>query len=103
MKKHGLILIGMLLSTSVFADNSLRCGGSIISVGDTKAELLMKCGTAVSVVDSKSSLVENTNGSVSMVTDSETLMVDMGKNKIMMLVTVRDGVIKKIENGPRND
>lgn len=102
MKKNGLFLIGMLLSASVFADSTLRCGSSIISVGDTKAEMIMKCGTPLSS-DDRTAVVENDNGTQSMVKVGETLMMDMGKNKFMAIVTVEDGVIKAIEDGPRHD
>ncbi len=47
MKKIGLLLVGMLVSTSVLAEGAMRCGSSIISVGDTKSEMLMKCGTPI--------------------------------------------------------
>ena len=36
MNKYGLFLIGLLLSGSALAEGCLRCGSSVISVGDTK-------------------------------------------------------------------
>ena len=38
-----LLLLFLMHSTS-FADTNMRCGSKLISVGDTKAEVLVKCG-----------------------------------------------------------
>ena len=56
MKK--LILILMVLyviypSTLLFAASSFRCGGKIISVGDTKEEILTKCGEPTKIETGK--------------------------------------------------
>lgn len=64
MRKTGLLLVGVLLSTSVLAEGSMRCGSSIISVGDMKTEMLMKCGTPMST-DVKTTLIKNENGTQS--------------------------------------
>jgi hypothetical protein len=39
----GLMLLVVIFPTS-HAETSLRCGSSIISVGDSKADVLLKCG-----------------------------------------------------------
>ena len=102
MKKIGLLLVGMLLSTSVLAEGAMRCGSSIISVGDTKSEMLMKCGTPIST-DVKTTVTENENGTKSVIQTGEIFTIDMGKDKFMALVTVENGVITHIEDGPRNE
>lgn len=48
MKFTGCLLTSLLLlvfmhSTS-YADTNMRCGSKLISVGDSKAEVLLKCG-----------------------------------------------------------
>lgn len=102
MKKIGLLLVGMLISTSVLAEGAMRCGSSIISVGDTKSEMLMKCGTPIST-DVKTTVTENENGTKSVIQTGEIFTIDMGKDKFMALVTVENGVISHIEDGPRNE
>lgn len=102
MNKYGLFLIGLLLSGSALAEGSLRCGSSVISVGDTKAEMIMKCGSPVSS-DPKTTVTENENGTKSVVQVGEILTMDMGKDKFMALVTVENGVITHVEDGPRHE
>ncbi len=102
MNKYGLFLIGLLLSGSALAEGSLRCGSSVISVGDTKTEMIMKCGSPVSS-DPKTTVTENENGTKSVVQVGEILTMDMGKDKFMALVTVENGVITHVEDGPRHE
>ena len=102
MNKYGLFLIGLLLSGSALAEGSLRCGSSVISVGDTKTEIIMKCGSPVSS-DPKTTVTENENGTKSVVQVGEILTMDMGKDKFMALVTVENGVITHVEDGPRHE
>lgn len=102
MNKYGLFLIGLLLSGSALAEGSLRCGSSVISVGDTKTEMIMKCGSPVSS-DPKTTVTENENGTKSVVQVREILTMDMGKDKFMALVTVENGVITHVEDGPRHE
>mgnify|MGYP000264067977 FL=1 len=102
MNKYGLFLIGLLLSGGTLAEGSLRCGSSVISVGDTKTEMIMKCGSPVSS-DPKTTVTENENGTKSVVQVGEILTMDMGKDKFMALVTVENGVITHVEDGPRHE
>ncbi len=102
MNKYGLFLIGLLLSGSALAEGSLRCGSSVISVGDTKTEMIMKCGSPVSS-DPKTTVTENENGTKSVVQVGEILTMDMGKDKFMALVTIENGVITHVEDGPRHE
>ena len=97
MKKIGLLLVGMLLSTSVLAEGAMRCGSSIISVGDTKSEMLMKCGTPIST-DVKTTVTENENGTKSVIQTGEIFTIDMGKDKFMALMTVENGIITRIKD-----
>ncbi|WP_316675808.1 DUF2845 domain-containing protein [uncultured Tolumonas sp.] len=102
MRKTGLLLVGVLLSTSVLAEGSMRCGSSIISVGDMKTEMLMKCGTPMST-DVKTTLIKNENGTQSVVQTGEIFTMDMGKDKFVALVTIENGIITHIEDGPRHE
>lgn len=102
MRKTGLLLVGVLLSTSALAEGSMRCGSSIISVGDMKTEMLMKCGTPMST-DVKTTLIKNENGTQSVVQTGEIFTMDMGKDKFVALVTIENGIITHIEDGPRHE
>lgn len=102
MRKTGLLLVGVLLSTPVLAEGSMRCGSSIISVGDMKTEMMMKCGTPMST-DVKTTLIKNENGTQSVVQTGEIFTMDMGKDKFVALVTIENGIITHIEDGPRHE
>ena len=102
MRRTGLLLVGVLLSTSALAEGSMRCGSSIISVGDMKTEMLMKCGTPMST-DVKTTLIKNENGTQSVVQTGEIFTMDMGKDKFVALVTIENGTITHIEDGPRHE
>ena len=43
IKRVGLFLLLLLIMSNSHAD-SMRCGNKLISIGDTKAEILIKCG-----------------------------------------------------------
>ena len=96
-----LILATLFVSATASADSTLRCGNSLISVGDTKFELVMKCGTPLSS-SSKEIFVSNEYG-YRIAVIKESLTMDMGKDRLLGLVTVVDGVITSIEDGPRNN
>jgi hypothetical protein len=102
MKKIGILLVGMLLSSSVLAEGVMRCGSSIISVGDSKTKMLMKCGAPVST-DVKTTETESESGVKSIIQTGEILTMDMGKDKFMAVATVENGVITHIEDGPRKE
>ena len=42
-EKLSLVLLLLLTAPGIYAD-SMRCGNSLISIGDIKAEILIKCG-----------------------------------------------------------
>ena len=64
--------------------------------------MIMKCGSPVSS-DPKTTVTENENGTKSVVQVGEILTMDMGKDKFMALVTVENGVITHVEDGPRHE
>ncbi len=101
MKPELLVLATLFISATASADTTLRCGNSLISVGDTKFELVMKCGAPLSS-SSKEIIVSNEYG-YRIAVIKESLTIDMGKDRLLGLVTVVDGVITSIEDGPRNN
>ena len=64
--------------------------------------MIMKCGSPVSS-DPKTTVTENENGTKSVVQVGEILTMDMGKDKFVALVTVENGVITHVEDGPRHE
>ncbi len=96
-----LALATLIVSATASADSTLRCGNSLISVGDTKFKLVMKCGEPIGST-SKEIIVLDEYGFRTAVI-KETLTIDMGKDRLLGLVSVVDGVITSIEDGPRNN
>lgn len=101
MRLGVLALATLVFSATASADSTLRCGNSLLSVGDTKFELVMKCGEPLSS-SSKEIIVSNEYG-YRVAVIKETLTIDMGKDRFIGLVTVVDGLITSIEDGPRNN
>jgi len=102
MFKIILCLYLCLNSLFVFAEGAVNCNNSIIEVGDTRTELLMKCGAPVSTEDKMESVV-NENGFKQRVKTGDVLTIDQGKGRFMLFVTIENGIITHVEDGPRND
>ena len=101
------------LSTAV-ADNAVRCGNRVVSVGATSAEVADKCGEPVHVEQWE----EGGDGYVSQLFDYETerylaprlikapvhmerWTYDLGSNKFIRYLTFQNAVLIKIETGDR--
>lgn len=81
------------------AEGAVRCGDYLVAVGDSKAELLMKCGQPL---DRTSRYVLITNQFKQQIeVEKETLTIDQGDDKFLGIVTVEDGTITDIQDGPR--
>ncbi|EKP0315040.1 DUF2845 domain-containing protein [Aeromonas veronii] len=93
----GLALL--LLSIPASAD-AMRCKNALISEGDSTAEMLLKCGEPMLREDITRN-EENLHGTVVEVKYGERWTYNFGKNEFMRFVTVRNGIITDIENGPR--
>ena len=98
MKKvAGLALL--LLSIPASAD-AMRCKNALISEGDTTAEMLLKCGEPM-LREELNRNEENQFGNMVQVKYGERWTYNFGKNEFMRFVTVRNGKVTDIENGPR--
>ena len=119
MKLQRLLLFIPLLSIlvfpkSVFADRNLRCQGRLVSVGDTKAEVLGTCGEP----DQLDQWEEEPNSYISQIFDYEEeryiapkgfrgpiLMelwtYNMGSNKFLRYLYFQNGELIKIETGEK--
>ncbi len=91
----------LLISGTVHAEGAVRCGNSLISVGDSKAELMMKCGQPLNV-DKKVVFIEDDYHN-RVAVEKEVLTIDQGEDKFMAIVTVDGGKITDIQDGPRNE
>ena len=98
MKKvAGLALL--LLSIPASAD-AMRCKYALITEGDTTAEMLLKCGEPM-LREELNRNEENQFGNLVQVKYGERWTYNFGKNEFMRFVTVRNGKVTDIENGPR--
>ena len=79
----------------------LRCHNSVLTVGDSSAELLLKCGKPLLVEPLTASALSR-DGELTQINAGERWTFDMGKGYFMQIVTLQNGVIQKIEDGPRN-
>jgi hypothetical protein len=79
----------------------LRCKSSVLTTGDSSVELLMKCGKPL-LVEPLTTTALSQDGHLTQVSAGERWVFDMGKGMFMQIVTVHNGVIQQIEDGPRN-
>jgi hypothetical protein len=104
MKTRLLLAALALLPLSASAE-TFRCGKWIINDGTVLEELMQKCGTPTS----RESRVEDvrapnqyTGGNTKVgETVIETWTYDLGPGKSLMVVTIVDGRIKKIDGKPK--
>ena len=98
-KVAGLALL--LLSIPASAD-AMRCKNALITEGDTTAEMLLKCGEPM-LRGELNRNEENQFGNLVQVKYGERWTYNFGKNEFMRFVTVRNGIVTDIENGPRGE
>ena len=79
----------------------VRCNNSVLTVGDSSAELLLKCGKPLLIEPLTSSALSR-SGELTQISAGERWTYDMGKDRFMQIVTVRNGVIQDIKDGPRH-
>jgi Protein of unknown function (DUF2845) len=104
MKRHlnlGVVLALLLLSIPASAD-AMRCKNALITEGDSTAEMLLKCGEPM-LREELSRNEVNPLGNLVQVKFGERWTYNFGKNEFMRFVTVRNGVVIDIENGPRGE
>ena len=102
------------LNSSMAADRYLRCQGRLVSIGDTKEEVLDKCGKP----DKRDQLEEDQNSTISQIYDYKTerymapkvikqpiqmerWTYNMGPNKFIRYLYFQNGELIKIETGER--
>jgi hypothetical protein len=118
-KLRGILFFLSLLSLFLFnnavkADRYMRCKGRLVSIGDTKAEVLDKCDHP----DRRDQWEEDHNGTVSQIYDYETeryiapkhieqpiqmerWTYNMGVNRFIRYLYFQNGELIKIETGEK--
>lgn len=94
-----LCLMGFMVSQAALA-NSIRCGSALVSDGDSSATLLLKCGKPLLVEPLVATAVSEKN-ELTQVSAGERWTYEMGHGKFIQYVTLQNGVVVKIEDGPR--
>lgn len=79
---------------------TLRCKGALLTEGDTTAELLIRCGPPM-LREDLTRFEENGFGARMTVKYAERWTYNFGRSEFMQFVTVENGVILEIEDGPR--
>jgi hypothetical protein len=103
MRRLPLAGLSFLLATSAAWADSFRCGSKLVTVGETGAAVVEKCGEPVSKETiTEDVMVRNANGT--MRKTGETTAYEMwryarGRNQYPAILTVRDGVVRSIEFG----
>ena len=92
-RRTGAGILALALSCTAQAGGSMRCGARIVGDEDLAAELLAACGEP-SYRDRL--LVQIPNGAY--VADTEIWTYDFGPQKLLQLVTLRDGQISNIDS-----
>jgi hypothetical protein len=92
---RGLVLLAALgtASTARSSESSIDCAGGIVEVGDTKVELLGKCGEPT-LRDARSSV----RGTLIVATVEE-WTYNFGPSRFLMRVTLEGGKVVLIERG----
>nr|WP_042040685.1 MULTISPECIES: DUF2845 domain-containing protein [Aeromonas] len=93
------LLLLCVLALPVTA-GTLRCKRDLLTEGDSTAILLVRCGQPM-LREDLTRYEENGFGARMTVKYAERWTYNFGSNQFMQFVTVENGVITEIEDGPR--
>ena len=79
---------------------TLRCKSALLTEGDTTVELLIRCGQPL-LKEDLTRYEENGFGARMTVKYAERWTYNFGRSEFMQFVTVENGIITEIEDGPR--
>ena len=94
------ILWLLLVATLPVDAGTLRCTSALLTGGDTTAELLIRCGQPM-LKEDLTRYEENGFGARMTVKYAERWTYNFGRSEFMQFVTVENGIITEIEDGPR--
>ena len=99
-KRH--IVLGMVLFLSAFSTQAgtLRCGSRLITEGEATSSLLSKCGKPI-LVEPITRSAQSATGELTQISAGERWTYEQGAGKFMQIVTINNGVIVSIDDGPR--
>ncbi|MFM5309759.1 DUF2845 domain-containing protein [Aeromonas caviae] len=90
----------LLVAALPLQAGTLRCKNALLTEGDTTAELLVRCGQPM-LKEDLTRFEENGFGARVTVKYAERWTYNFGKREFMQFVTVENGVITDIADGPR--
>lgn len=99
VNRKSLLLAGIWLLPPAWvtgSDSSIQCDGGIVSTGDTKIDLLGKCGEPAMVEERQSKQRYDT---VTILVTTEVWTYNFGPNRFLQFVTVTDGKVTSVERG----
>ncbi|MGL5324696.1 MAG: DUF2845 domain-containing protein [Aeromonas sp.] len=99
-KMKPVVAMGLVLLSLPATADAMRCKNALITEGDSTAEMLLKCGEPM-LREEITRTDANLYGNLIEVKYGERWTYNFGKNEFMRFVTVRNGIITEIENGPR--
>ena len=96
----GVLVVCFLLTTSGYA-YATRCEGGIVSVGDTKYEVLSKCGEPSFTDERQVERIEKTgaNELIRWTVHIEEWTYDFGPRRFIRRIIFEDGRVVRVENG----
>lgn len=90
----------LLVAALPVSAGTLRCKSALLTEGDTTAELLIHCGPPM-LKEDLTRYEENGFGARMTVKYAERWTYNFGKHDFLQFVTVVNGIITDIEDGPR--
>jgi hypothetical protein len=97
----GVLLIVAGAGRAASASDTLRCGNRLVSIGDNKAEVLIKCGAPAWKDDwtERHIININTPGELRVSVDRERWIYDLGHNSFLRFLLFENGRLVKISTG----
>ncbi len=79
----------------------MRCNGTVVSPGDTKAEVAMKCGEPASRDNHQEEVIERTEGSGTRITTVtiDDWTYDFGPDSLIRYLTFRNNRLVEVQEG----
>jgi hypothetical protein len=99
-----LLLVGLALASPARANDGMSCPGGVVSVGDSRLDLLGKCGPATMVESRPAQVTEwvgdRVQGASRTVTISiETWTYDLGSSRLVQYVRIEAGKVVNVRTG----
>ncbi|WP_224981856.1 DUF2845 domain-containing protein [Geomonas agri] len=106
MKKAVNLIVAVsavvMLSAPAYADETVRCKGGIVSVGDSAGEVLAKCGQPATTTQSSKKVVQKdqqsspTRSITNIIVDN--WIFNFGPNEFQYQLELQDGRVSRIQS-----